>query len=291
MPEFTTPEPITVVLIMSKGSLSVVAGDRADTVVRVVPSDEAAAADVKAAQHTDVTYAAGRLLIKAPEPHWLSGIVGGGASIDVTIELPAGSSLQSEVSKAQVRAEGPLSDVRLDSVSGDVHLDRVGTLHADTVFGHITVDDVSEYANLNGVSGRVQLRKVSGSAVIKGVNGDVWIGDGGSDLHISTAGGDIFVDNAGMGVTAKTASGTIRLGRVHQGEAELLTGSGEIEIGVGEGSAAWIDARSTTGSVRNTLQAQDGPSHDGDTVKVRARSRHGDIMIHRARQAGSSTSA
>ncbi|MFF0226410.1 DUF4097 domain-containing protein [Streptomyces sp. NPDC004629] len=287
MPEFRTPEPISVELSMSKGRLSVVAGERDDTVVRVAPVDEAAAADVKAAQQTEVSYRAGRLLVKAPEPNWLTGIVGGGGSIDITIELPAGSSLQGEVSKADVRAEGRLDGVRLESVSGSTHLERVGTLHIDTVFGHITVDDVSDYANLNGVSGRVQLRKVSGSAVIKGVNGAVRVGESGHDLHISTAGGDIFVDDAGPGVTAKTASGTIRLGRVRQGEAELLTGSGEIEIGVGEGSMAWIDARSTTGSVRNTLQSQDGPSPQGDTVKVLARSRHGDILIHRAKAPGS----
>lgn len=291
MPEFSTPEPITVELSMSKGSLSVIASDRTDTVVRVAPGDEAAVADVKAAQQTEVNYLAGRLLVKAPEPSWLTGIVGGGGSIDITIELPAGSSLQAEVSKAHIRAEGRLNDVRLESVSGNTHLGHVGVLHVDTVFGHVTVDDVSEYANINGVSGKVQLRKVSGSAVIKGVNGDVRVGDSGSDLHVSTAGGDIFVDNAGPGVTAKTASGTIRLGRVREGEAELLTGSGEIEIGVGEGSVAWIDARSTTGSVRNTLKSQDGPSPQGETVKVMARSRHGDIMIHRAQASGSTASA
>ncbi|MFJ1561528.1 DUF4097 family beta strand repeat-containing protein [Streptomyces mirabilis] len=291
MPEFSTPKPITVELSMSRGSLSIVAGDRADTVVHVAPGDEAAPADVKAAQQTEVSYLAGRLVVKAPDPNWLTSIVGGGGSIDITIELPAGSSLQAEVNKADIRAEGRLNDVHLESVSGSAHMERASILNADTVFGHITVDEVSEYANINGVSGKVQLHKVSGSAVIKGVNGDVRVGDGGSELHISTAGGDIFVDNAGSGVTAKTASGTIRLGRVRQGEAELLTGSGEIEIGVGEGVVAWIDARSTTGSVRNTLQGQDGPSAQGDTVKVVARSRHGDIMIHRAQEPDSTASA
>ncbi|MYR83663.1 DUF4097 family beta strand repeat protein [Streptomyces sp. SID685] len=282
MPEFSTPKPITVTVTLNKGRLSVLAGDRADTTVRVRPGDQSSAADVKAAEQTHVEYASGRLLVKAPEPHWLSGILGKSAFVDVTIELPAGSSVQIEATKAEVRSEGHLKDVRLDCVSGEVHLDHVELLHVDTVFADIAVDGVSEYANVNGVSGKVRLAEVSGSAVIKGVNGDVWIGESGSDLHVSTAGGSIFVDGAGKGVTAKTAGGTIRLGRVQQGEAELLTGSGEIEIGICEGSVAWIDAHSSTGSVRNTMQAKDGPSQHVDMVKVRARSRHGDIMIHRA---------
>ncbi|MEU4951970.1 DUF4097 domain-containing protein [Streptomyces lavendulae] len=282
MPEFPTPTPITVAVTLHKGRLSLVANERADTVVHVRPGDRSSAADVKAAEETDVQYASGRLLIKAPEPHWLSGILGNSASVDVTIELPAGSSVQAEISKATVGSEGRLKEFRLDCVSGKVHIDHVELLHVDTVFAHIAVDDVAEYAGVNGVSGKIQLRRVAGSAVIKAVNGDVWIGESGTDLHVSTAGGSIFVDDAGKGVTAKTARGTIRLGRVQQGEAELLTGSGEIEIGVGEGSVAWIDAHSSTGSVRNTMRALDGPSEDRDRVKVRARSKHGDIMIHSA---------
>ncbi|KUM78483.1 DUF4097 family beta strand repeat-containing protein [Streptomyces curacoi] len=288
MPEFTTPEPITVALTMNSGKLSLVAGDRTDTVVRVRPRDESAAADVKAAEQTEVDYAAGRLLVKAPDPHWLGGILGNSPSIDVTIELPTGSSLQAEVVKVQIHSEGLLEEVRLDSVSGHVHLDRVGTLHAETVSGHITVDDVSGYANVNGVSGKVRVRRVRGSAVVKGVNGDIWIGDAGSDLHLSAAGGDIFVDSAGPGVTAKTAGGSIRIGHVTAGEVDLLTSSGEVEIGIGEGSTAWVDARSVTGSVRNSLQARDAPTQHADMVKVRARSRHGDIMIHRSPQPGPS---
>ncbi|MDH6439246.1 DUF4097 and DUF4098 domain-containing protein YvlB [Streptomyces sp. SAI-144] len=284
MPEFTTPEPITVVLAMNSGKLSLVAGDRTDTVVRVRPGDETAPADVKAAEQTVVDYTAGRLQVKAPDPHWLSGILGNSPSIDVTIELPVGSNLQAEVNRAQIQAEGLLDEVHLNSVSGHVHLDRVGSLHADTVSGHIAVDDVSGYANVNGVSGKVRVRRARGSAVVKGVNGDIWIGEADSELHLSAAGGDIFVDSAGPGTTAKTAGGSIRVGRVTTGEVELLTSTGEVEIGIGEGSTAWIDARSATGSVRNSLPAQDGPTQQADMVKVRARSRHGDIMIHRSPQ-------
>ncbi|WP_327321601.1 DUF4097 domain-containing protein [Streptomyces sp. NBC_01210] len=288
MPEFTTPEPITVALTMSSGKVSIIAGDRTDTVVQVRPTDEASAPDAKVAEQTEVDYTAGQLLIKAPDPSWLSGIMGNSPSIDVTIEVPAGSNLQAELTKVQVHAEGRLEEVRLESVSGHIRLDCVGTLHADTVSGHITVEDVSGYASVNGVSGKVRVRRARGSAVVKGVNGDTWIGDAGSDLHLSAVDGNIFVDSAGPGVTARTSSGSIRIGHLKAGEVDLLTGSGEIEIGIGEGSTAWIDARSATGTVRNSLQAQDGPTQQADMVKALARTRHGDIMIHRSQRPGPS---
>jgi DUF4097 and DUF4098 domain-containing protein YvlB len=289
MREFPTPEPITVAISMYSGQLFIVASDRADTVVHVSPGDRAAAADAKAAEQTEVNFAAGRLSVRVPEPHWLTGIIGRTSAVDVRIELPAGSDLHAEVVKTQIRAEGRLGEVRLDSVSGEVHLDRIGTLHAATVSGHLTVEAASGYADINGVSSRVRLRALRGSAVIKGVNGDVWIGDAGSDLHISTASGNIFVDEIGDGLTAKTSSGSIRIGRVTRGELELLTASGEVEVGISEGSMAWVDARSRTGSVRNSMQPKDGPAQPAEMVKVRARTWFGDIMIHRAATSASSS--
>jgi hypothetical protein len=83
-------------------------------------------------------------------------------------------------------------------------------------------------------------------------------------------------------VTAKTGAGAIRIGRLTRGQAELVNGSGNIEIGISEGSAARVDANSERGTVRNSVPAQDDPDGDGNKVTVHARTRHGDITIHRA---------
>ncbi|MFK0149887.1 DUF4097 family beta strand repeat-containing protein [Streptomyces griseus] len=285
MPEFTTPEPITVTASVHSGRLLLLAGDRTTTVVRVLPGDDQAAADVKAAEQTGVDYTAGVLTVRSPDPNWLSGVLGGSPRVDVTVELPAGSNLRAETVKAQVRSEGPLDEVRIDGVSGHIHLDRVGALRVDTVSGRVSADDVVRHADVNGVSGEVHLGRVGGSGVVKNVNGGIQIGDAGSSLHVSAAGGDIVVERAGPGVTAKTSAGGIRIGGATTGEIEAVSASGDVEIGVGEGTTAWIDARSTTGSVRNNLQHQEAPVGQADRVRVRARSRHGDIMIHRSRRA------
>ena len=60
------------------------------TVVEVRPSDASNEDDRKAAEQTRVEYADGQLLVKAPKQRsWLLAQAGG--SVDVTIELPAGS--------------------------------------------------------------------------------------------------------------------------------------------------------------------------------------------------------
>ena len=90
MPTFDTPEPISATIDLAVGDVRISAGDRADTVVDVRPSDASNEADVKAAEQTRVEYADGQLLVKAPKLRsWLIRSAGG--SVDVTIELPAGS--------------------------------------------------------------------------------------------------------------------------------------------------------------------------------------------------------
>ena len=72
------------------GDLRIVASDRTDTMVEVRPSDAAKKADMTAAEQTRVEYAGGRLLIKAPKSWRQYTFRGGGESVDVQVELPAG---------------------------------------------------------------------------------------------------------------------------------------------------------------------------------------------------------
>ena len=65
-------------------------------------------------------------------------------------------------------------------------------------------------------------------------------------------------------------------------QEELLDGSGNIEVGISEGTAARVDANSERGSVRNSVPSQENPDTSDNKVTVHARTRHGDIIIQRA---------
>jgi len=67
MPTFATPEPILADLEPVVGNVRIVASDRTDTVVEVVPLDASNASDVKAAEQTVVEFSGGKLSVRAPK--------------------------------------------------------------------------------------------------------------------------------------------------------------------------------------------------------------------------------
>jgi DUF4097 and DUF4098 domain-containing protein YvlB len=282
MPTFKTLEPISVTIALIVGDLRITASERSDTVVVVSPNDTSKESDVKAAEQTRVEYSDGRLLIKAPRSWKHYSPFQGAESIDVAIELPAGSRVEAEASVADFRSDGRLGESRFTTGVGNIRLDKTGPLQLSTGAGSVTVDRVAGRAEVTG-SGQVRIREIDGSAVIKNLNGVTWIGEVKGDLRCNAANGDITVERALAAVAAKTANGAVRIGEVVQGSVELATSYGELEVGIREGTAAMLDVRSAFGSVRNSLTASDGPQPSDQKVELRARTSFGDIVIHRSR--------
>jgi hypothetical protein len=282
MPTFETPEPISVTVEFGVGDLRIVASDRTDTMVEVRPSDPAKKADVAAAEQTRVEYAGGRLLIKAPKSWRQFTWRGGGESIDVQVELPAGSHLRGETGVAALRCRGRLGECRYKTGVGDIQLDQAGPVQLKTGGGDLTVDRAGGDAELTTGSGAVQIDRIDGAAVVKNSNGDTWIGEVTGDLAVSAANGRISVDQAHATVTAKSANGDVRLGEVAHGAVLAQTGMGRVEIGIRDGVAAWLDLNTRFGNVHNDLDAAERPGPGEDAVEVRARTAFGDITIHRS---------
>ena len=282
MPTFDTPEPISVTVDFGVGDLRIVASDRTDTMVEVRPSDPAKKADVTAAEQTRVEYAGGRLLIKAPKSWKAYTPRGGGESVDVQVELPAGSQLRGETGVAALRCQGRLGECRYKTGIGDIQLDQAGAVQLRTGVGDITVERADGDAELRTGSGSVRIDRVDGAAVVKNSNGDTWIGEVTGDLRVNAANGRISVDRARETVAAKSANGDVRLGEVAHGTVVAHTALGKVEIGIRDGSAAWLDLNTRFGTVRNNLDAAERPGPGEDAVEVRARTAFGDITIHRS---------
>ncbi len=280
MPTFDTPEPISATIDIAVGEVRIRAGDRDDTVVAVVPSDPSDRDDVKAAGLTRVEYADGQLLVKASKLRsW--NIRSHGGSIDVTVELPAGSHLHGSLGMADVDAAGRLGDIRIKTGLGHVRLDEAGALNVKTGAGDVEADRVTGPADVTVGSGGVRLGELGGSAVVKNSNGDTWIGAAAGDLRVKAANGSIAVDLARADISAKSANGDVRLREVVRGSAVLETQIGDVEVGIREGTAAWLDVSASAGKVRNTLTAADAPGKATGTVEVRARTSLGEIVIGR----------
>ncbi|HEU5158195.1 MAG TPA: DUF4097 family beta strand repeat-containing protein [Streptosporangiaceae bacterium] len=280
MPTFDTPEPIVAVIDTVDGHLWINASDRADTVVDVRPTDEAEDGDVQAAKQTQVEYTGGRLSVTAPKSK-LRSLLGRPPSIDITVDLPTGSRVEAKA-MAEIRSSGRIGESTFDSAAGAIRLDQTGRLKVRTGAGEIAVARAAGPANVTTSSGKVWIGEVDGTAVVKTSNGDITLGEVTGDVRMTTANGDITVDRALATVAAKTAHGNVRVGEVVRGAIVLATGFGELELGIAEGTAAWLDVRSRHGSVRSDLEPADEVKPSEDKVEVRARTGFGDIVIRRS---------
>jgi DUF4097 and DUF4098 domain-containing protein YvlB len=279
MPTFETPGPITATAHVEAGSLQFTAGDRSDTVVEVRPRDPKKDLDVRTADQTEVACANGVLTVRTPKP----GIFGRTGVVDVTVELPSDSRIEATGAWTQVLGEGRLGEVRVKTSSGDVRFDTTGPLWLTASHGSITVDRVGGTAEITTSSGSVHVGLIDGSAVLKNSQGTTTVGAVTGELRVSGAHGDIDIRRAGDSVTATTAHGTLRVREVARGTVQLETAYGAIDLGVREGTAAWLDVSSVNGQVRNALASSGPPEEAGDTVRVRARTRYGNIDVRRAR--------
>ena len=284
MPTFDTDLPIALTIEMSRGAVHVIASDRTDTVVTVSPSDPDRSEDVEAAKRIAVDLADRALSVKAPKPGGIAAPVIGwkrSGSVDVTVELPERSSLRADTGVASFRCDGRLGDVDVKTGVGDVRVDQTADLRVRTSTGHVAVATASGRAEIV-VCGDLSIGVVAGDANVKNLNGKTWIGRVGGDAKVKSANGDVTIEDAGHDVTVKTANGNIRLGQVARGSVTVETASGGLDVGVQEGTAAWIDASTKFGRVHNDLTPADGPDSSGETVQVRARTSFGDVLIARS---------
>ena len=280
MPTFDTPKPISATIDLGLGDVRITAGDRAITVVDVRPSDPSNDEDTRAASATRIEFANEQLLIKAPKLRaWLPRSDGG--SIDVTVELPAGSNLSGSAGSADFRTDGRLGTCRIKIGLGTIEVEEADTPHLKSGAGDITVDHAIGAAELTAGSGDVRVRELDDSAVIKNSNGDTWVGVAAGDVRLNAANGSIAVDVANASVVAKTANGDVRLGDVVRGSVALETSAGDLEVGIREGTAAWLDVSARAGKVHNALTAADAPGAATERVEVRARTSVGNVVIRR----------
>lgn len=282
MPTFDTPQPISITVDMVVGDVRIIASDRADTVVEIRPSDASKKDDLRAAEGVEVDFAAGSLTVKAPKGWRIYTPFGGSASVDVTIEAPTGSRVRGNASVCRFLGSGELGQCDVRTSVGDIQFEQAGPVDLRTSGGNVTVDHVVSRAAVTTGTGIVRIREIDGSAVIRNSNGDSVIREVAGDVEVKAANGNITVERARGSVTAKTANGNIRVGDVRRGTVQLETSTGELEVGIRPGSAAWLDVKTKHGTVQNLMESSDGPVDDEETVQVYARNSFGNIVIRQA---------
>jgi DUF4097 and DUF4098 domain-containing protein YvlB len=285
---FNTPSPIAVALDLYVADVRFAASDRTDTIVEVRPSDPDKPADVKAAENTRVEYDETartlNIVSRKPRNRFVNFSSKRPESIDVVIQLPTDSDVRGEADLGDFRSDGTLGTVALKTDLGAVRLAETGPLTLRSGVGGITVEGVSGSVEVHCGSSDIRIGAVDGTADLSTGNGKVRVGLVTGTAAIKASNGAVSVDRALSDITAASSNGEVRIGEVVRGKVSATSKNGSVEVGVREGTAAWLELNTTVGHVYNELASSDAPEagEPVDKVEVYANTKLGDVTIRRA---------
>ncbi|ACZ32131.1 hypothetical protein Xcel_3130 [Xylanimonas cellulosilytica DSM 15894] len=280
MPTFPAPRPLTVVVDRLAARVHVVASERDDAVVTVLPANPGRASDGRAAQETRVELTGDVLTVSGPTTlrHLVIGPQG---MVTVTVEVPAGSGVAGTLAAGPLYTEGPLGAVDVKLSAGDASVEHAARIDLRSSAGSVVVGTVTGPTTVRSSAGSVRIRSVLGDATVRSSAGDVTVGSVTGSLTVTGAHGEIVVGRVRGTVEATTGSGGIRVDSLDSGVATLQTSYGSVEVGVPEGTAAWVDASTQFGQVRNRLTPSDAPSDDAATAELHVTTSYGDVVVRR----------
>jgi len=207
-----------------------------------------------------------------------------GAEVLVAITCPVEPAVEIKTGSADIEGRGLFKRIDIETGSGDVQFTDVsGDAEVSAASGDVQISLVGGEARLNTASGDVQVGMIGGDGRVNTASGDVMVRTAGGRLEANSASGDIMVKEALSSVSANSASGDQQVGSVFQDSVNLRSASGDIRVGIKEGSRLFVDARSRSGDVSSELPVSDTPPEgDAPLVELRANTMSGDITIHRA---------
>jgi DUF4097 and DUF4098 domain-containing protein YvlB len=276
---FQTPAPVRLDVRLGSGEIRLETSDVAETTVTLEPlrDNEASIAAVEEAR---IEQRGDEILVDVRGPRRLLR----GADVLVEIRCPDESSVRAKTGSADVEGHGRFGSVKVETGSGDVQFSEIsGDAEINAASGDVQISRVGGRGRINTASGDVQLGSVGGEARINSASGDVQIREAANRLEVNTASGDVLVREASSSVSSNSASGDQTIGSVSEGKVDLKSASGDLKIGIREGSTLWVDARSRSGDVSSELPVSDlPPEGDAPHVELRANTMSGDITVLRA---------
>ncbi|MET7898461.1 DUF4097 family beta strand repeat-containing protein [Streptomyces mirabilis] len=207
MQKFDTPTPISAVLHIPAGRIQFIAADRADTTVEVLPANPSKSRDTKTAEQTEVTYTDGILRITTPNPD--NRLLGPSGSLEITVQLPAGSRIEAKTASAELRVVGRLGDIAFQGAYRQIKIDEAA------------------HVRLTATDGDIEIGRLGGTAEISTARGDIRITEATrGTVELRTQSGDITV-GAATGI-----SGTLDAGTAHGRVSNTLKNDGTAELDI-----------------------------------------------------------
>lgn len=277
MQTFDTPGETTLVIRTGGGHVTITAGDTDKTTIELTPlnaagEDAVAEAKVDQSRNTVVVYLAKR-----------HGLLRQGPSVDIEITCPHGVCLDVKAESSDLRATGQFKEASCTTGSGDIDVQTVtGSAKLKSGSGEVTVGEVGTALSAATGSGNVNLEHSAGTTSVNVGSGDISIGELTGDVVTKTGSGDVEVGRLAGSLHTKTGSGSLTVRRASTGSVRANGASGNITIGVEEGTAAWLDVSTLSGRVSQELGESDSPTDGQHRIEITAHTVSGDLRIHRA---------
>ena len=202
-------------------------------------------------------------------------------SLDLRVLVPLGTRVDVKADAVDIDATGRLGDTQIKIGSGDLRLDHTADVRVQTGSGDVTIGTADGTATLSTGSGDVTCRALAGLGRVNSGSGDIRIERAGGPLQVNSASGDICIDDAADDVTVDSASGDQHLSRVTRGRVRLNSASGDLHVGVADGTPVWLDVNTLTGSVSSALSGGEPPGDGEAAVELRVNTVSGDISLAR----------
>lgn len=258
---YETPSDIQIDIRIPAGSVVVRAQDVTTTTLEI--SGERDPDDVTI--RFDSEDNGNRLVVEQRKKLRMFGLSRG---LDVHLTVPHRAVISVQGGSTELSVEGTVGAVTFNSASGDA-----------------TVGDVTGDASVKVASGDLSIGNVGGSLTFHSASGDVEAQSAAEQFIARTASGDVEVHRVITKVNVTTVSGDVNLRKFVAGDASLQAVSGDIEVGVAQGSQIFLDLSSISGSTQSDLPLSDIPeaektsSDGGGEGALKAATVSGDIRV------------
>jgi Putative adhesin len=210
-----------------------------------------------AIEQTRIELQGNRLIVQAPKNGALRVF-----PLGVTVRAPSGSNVEIRSGSADVLVTGSAGRLVVRTGSGEIKADRAdGAATVTTGTGAVRLGPMLGGLQARSGSGDVEVSSVGGSSALVTGSGDVWLGAVAADVMARTGTGDLTIADAAAG------------------KIDLHTGSGEIRIGVRQGTQAEVDLSSGSGQARSELKLTDVRPAAEPNLRVRGRTGSGTALV------------
>jgi DUF4097 and DUF4098 domain-containing protein YvlB len=279
MRRFSTAKPPRITIDFRAGDINIDTQDVGETTVELRGrSDDSATRAL--IDDTVIDERGGDIVVLVPKR--ASGLFGRTPELLLDLTAPHGSRLNIKSDSADLSARGSYGESRVASGSGDLSIERLtGSAQIRSGSGDVAVNTAAAALTVGTGSGDVHVDSAEADLTVQSGSGNVVVDAAAGPLKAQTGSGDIELRQADSDVKAQSGSGDVTVKRVTRGRVQAKAASGDLHVGVADGTPAWLDVRTVTGGVSSDLESSDPVGAGEQYVRLDLKTVSGDIDIVR----------